>query len=196
MRSFCLLATLVLLPFAAASTAQAQTSACQSAQFSEKVLDHFPGAREGCLDVIERDGQKYAVFKADLVRTGPNTLHVRFRRPDGTFGATRSVKVSPARRVLVDGQPVRVEELAAGQELTAYVKVTEPMIALAPPTDVEPLDLQPLESETPQVAANTTVEMPHTAGMMPTFGLSGLALLMLGGVLRALRRETAVPDAE
>ena len=41
----------------------------------------------------------------------------------------------PEFRVKVDGKPVSVRNLAVGQELTAYVKVSEPVIALEPAVD-------------------------------------------------------------
>jgi hypothetical protein len=170
----------------AAPAAYAQNSACQTVQFSSAVLERFPGVREGCIDVIDRDGQKYAVFKADLVRTAPSSITVRFKRPDGSHGASRNLKLDPARRVLVEGEPVRVTDLAVGQELTAYVKVTEPMIALAPVAN-EPLQLEPLEPEAPLVASAVNASMPETAGLMPTFGLAGLLLTFGGGVLTLLR---------
>ncbi len=48
--------------------ANAQQSKCQTVQFSDSVLQRFPHAREACLDVITRNGEEYAVFKADLLR--------------------------------------------------------------------------------------------------------------------------------
>jgi hypothetical protein len=165
----------------------AQNSACQTVQFNDEVTQRFPRIREACLDVIERDGQQYAVFKGDLMRTGRNALYVRFKLPDGTRADTRKIQVSPQRRVLIAGKPVRVQDLAVGQELTAYVKVSEPVVALAPPEN-DPLDLQPLEPETSQVASAETGTMPHTASPVRQVGAAGLVLLVLGTALAVHRR--------
>ena len=96
------------------------------------MLAKFPRIKEACLDIINKDGQDYAVVKADLVRTRPGAATIRPKLPDGTRADTRVVRVSPGFRVLVDGKETRVEDLAVGQELTAYVKVTQPQMALAP----------------------------------------------------------------
>jgi hypothetical protein len=172
--------------FLALPAANAQNSACQTVQFNDQVTQRFPRIREVCLDVIERDGQQYAVFKGDLTRTARNTLYVRFKLPDGSRTGTRKIQVSPQRRVLIEGKPVRIENLAVGQELTAYVKVSEPVVALAPPED-DPLDLQPLEPETSQVASAETGAMPDTASPVRQVGAAGLALLLLGTLLAVLR---------
>ena len=179
------LAALLALP-----TAHAQNAACTSLEFSPAVLERFPNAPQACLDVIERDGQKFAVYKADLVRIARNTAFLKFKLPDGTHSTTRAIKIDPARRVLIQGRPTRAEDLAIGQELTAYVKVTEPMLALAPASETEPLDLQPLTDERTQVASASTKEttMPNTASWTYTFGLAGALLLAMAGALAFMRR--------
>jgi hypothetical protein len=168
----------------------AQSTACQTVQFGDEVLARFPNVRAECLDIIERNGQKFAVFKGDLVRTGRNLLYVRFKRPNGTHGSTRKINTDPARRVLIEGKPYRVDNLAVGQELTAYVKVSEPVIALAPPAE-EPLDLQPLEAEAPPPPAvvASTVTMPHTASPLYVWLLTGSLMLLFGMAIGFARRR-------
>src|SRR5687767_9304190 len=95
-RSYNLIGLLTLLAIPAAYS---QSSECQTVEFSDAVMEKFPGVREGCLDVIERDGEKYAVFKADLMRSSRDSIAVRFKRPDGTRGSTRTIQVDPSRRV-------------------------------------------------------------------------------------------------
>src|SRR5262245_45867987 len=94
------IATLAVL-LSGAAFAQ-NNAACRSMRFSEEVLARFPRAPEACLDVITRDGQSYAVFKAQLERVSGNTLRLRFKQPDGTYAAATNVKTSPNRRVLID----------------------------------------------------------------------------------------------
>jgi hypothetical protein len=168
----------------------AQNTACKSVEFSGAVLERFPNAPQGCLDVVERDGQKFAVYKADLVRISGKTAFLKFKLPDGTRSTTRAIKTDPARRVLIQGKPTRVQDLAVGQELTLYVKVSEPVLALAPASETEPLDLQPLADEKTQVASADTEQttMPGTASGTYTFGLAGLLLLALASMFAFLRR--------
>ncbi len=102
------------------------------AQFSQAVLDRFPNIRLVCSEIIEKEGQQYAVVKGDLVRTGTNAVYMKFKLADGTKSDTRKIETKPEFRVKVDGKPVSVRNLAVGQELTAYVKVSDPVIALEP----------------------------------------------------------------
>jgi hypothetical protein len=183
--------------------AQGQSPQCQRVQFSEQVLERFPNAPEECLDVITRDGQQYAVFKADLIRTANNGVRVRMKKPDGSFGESRFIRTSPQLRVLVDGDKVRVRDLAVGQTLTAYVKVTEPVIALAPESETVALQLVPLEAADTRVAAADAApadsapapapaespQMPETASSLPEIGAAGAVLITLGALFVMARRK-------
>ena len=163
---------------------------CATAQFSQAVLDRFPNIRLVCSEVIEKDGQQYAVVKGDLVRTGNNAVYMKFKLADGTKSDTRKITTRPEFRVAIDGKPTSVRNLAVGQELTAYVKVSDPVIALAPAVE-EPLELAPIEPAAPMVAENTA-EMPHTASSLPAFAGLGALLLAFAGMLTffRVRRES------
>jgi hypothetical protein len=158
---------------------------CADAQFSQAVLDRFPNIRLVCSDIVEKDGQQYAVVKGDLVRTGSNAVYMKFNLPDGTKSDTRKIQTRPEFRVNIEGKPTSVRNLAVGQELTAYVKVSDPQIALAPAVE-EPLELTPIEPAAPMVAENTA-EMPHTASSLPAFAGLGALLLAFAGMLTFLR---------
>jgi hypothetical protein len=177
---------------AAALPVQAQGPDCQRVQFSEQVLDRFPDARKSCLDVITRDGQEYAVFKAELQEVRGNTLRVRVKNPDGTFGKTQSIQTSPQRRVLIDGRPYAVSELAPNQELTAYVHVTRPEIAIAPVADSEPVEAVPLAaSDGPTRLSSAAPAMPATASPLEyvaLLGVFGIAVAMSLGIIRRRRK--------
>ncbi|HEU5134802.1 MAG TPA: hypothetical protein VFU13_06630 [Steroidobacteraceae bacterium] len=164
---------------------------CATAQFSDAVLARFPNIRSVCSEVIEKDGQQYAVVKGDLVRTGNNAVYMKFKMADGSKSDTRKIETRPEFRVKVDGKPVSVRNLAVGQELTAYVKVSDPVIALEP-YDPAPLETTPLESAAPALASNETGEMPQTASALPALGTLGGLLLAFAGMLTffRLRRES------
>lgn len=174
----------LLLTLAVAPGAGAQSPACQSAQFSDSVLQRFPRAREACLDVITRDGEQYAVFKADLLRLSGNTARIRAKLPSGARAPAQNIQFDPKRRVLVNGKGVSPSQLAVGQELTAYVKVREPLATLAP-EDQGALSALPLEDAEPeQVAA---ASMPETASPLPLFGTGGALLLAIAAMLAFVR---------
>jgi hypothetical protein len=180
-----LLSTVVL--FAAAQAAEAQTPTCQSVEFNPAVTERFPRLREACLDVIERQGQVLAVFKADLLKVSGNKVRLRAKLPDGTRAPAQTVQISPQRRVLVNGKSVRVDQLALGQELTIYAKVSEPVATIAPADTSEPIELLPVESEPVRVASGDP-EMPRTASVAPAIGLGGAVLIVLAGALGLIRR--------
>lgn len=176
----------LFLTLAIAPAANAQSSACQTVEFSDSVLQRFPRAREACLDVITRDGEQYAVFKADLLRVSGNTARIRAKLPDGTRAPAQSIRFDPKRRVLVNGKGVSPNQLAVGQELTAYVKVTEPAATLATDDD-DALIAFPFEDEPERTAS---AEMPTTASPLPLIGTIGALLLTIGAALASWRRRT------
>jgi hypothetical protein len=181
------IATLAATTLSGAAYAQ-NNAECQRMRFSDEVLARFPKAPEACLDVITRDGQTYAVFKAELERVTGNTLRLRFKQPDGTYAAATNVKTSPSRRVLVDGKPVRVSELAPNQELTAYVRVDQPLLALAPVDQAEPLEPVPMAAPEPAVARAEPV-MPHTASPVELVALLGSLCCAAAFALNLARRK-------
>ena len=183
-----------------AAAAQAQNpQACAAVQFSDDVLERFPRAREACLDVISRGGQDYAVFDARLVQVRGNTMRVRFRLPDGSLGPTQSITPPSDFRVLIDGRPTRVNELAPNQDLKAYVEVGRPMMALEPADSGQSLVIVPLvaEEEVVEEADRTRLaeadpQMPHTAGPAPIFAAFGLLFACAAMCMRALHGVRSV----
>lgn len=178
----------------AADAGNAQNKeACQRVEFSEEVLERVPDIADVCQDVISRGGEQYAVIRADLLSVSPNnTLRIRFRNPDGSRGHSQSIRTSPDFRVLVDGKPTRVQDLATGQQLTAYVHVQEPQVALEPAVATATLQLVPLtEAEERLAAAEETTEpaMPETASPLPILAALSAGFLALGAALTFRRRR-------
>lgn len=186
MRTISSLITIAVM-LAAAATAQAQQIDCQNVEFSDEVMQKFPRLREACLDVIERQGQLMAVFKADLLKVSGNKVRIRAKLPGGGQAEPQTVQVPPERRVLVDGKKYRVSELALGQELTIYARVDEPLAALVPAETSDPIDFVPIEVE-PIRVATAEPEMPRTASGLPALGLLGVFLVCLGVALELVRR--------
>jgi hypothetical protein len=180
----------VLGTVAAVTDVQAQKMSCQTATFSEEVLTRFPRAREGCLEITERNGEPYALYKAEVTRVRSDGVDVRFKLPEGGKSDRRYIKTRPEFRVLIDGRATRVRDLAVGQELTAYVKVREPVVALAQPADEPVAEPVPLEAVEPAVETRVAEAMPQTASALPLFALLGSGLVLLAGGIRRLRRRS------
>jgi len=170
-----------------AQLAQAQPLDCQNVEFSDAVIKKFPRVREACLDVIERQGQLMAVFKADLLKVSGNKVRIRAKLPGGGQAEAQTVQVPPERRVLVDGKKYRVDELSIGQELTIYARVDQPVAAFEPAEMSERIEFVPIEVE-PMRVASAEPAMPRTARQLPALGLLGGLLICLGIAIELVRR--------
>lgn len=139
------------IPVLVAGVAWAEDPTCTTADYSETVIEALPDVRDLCLRIEQREGKEFAVVQAQVARVHrANALEVRFKRPDGTKSPARYFKTAPDRRVLVEGKPTRVRDLAVGQELTAYIQVQKPVIATEPAMPGDPLEPVPLEKEAPR----------------------------------------------
>jgi hypothetical protein len=172
---------------AAPPRAEAQAMTCQNADFSPEVLARFPRIREACLDITEQKGEPYARFKADVARVRGDGVDVRFKLPDGTKSDRRYIKTRPEFRVLIERTPTRVRDLVVGQELTALVKVREPVVALAAADTSAAIEPVALEAAEPPVDTRVAEAMPATAGQAPLMLLVGGVLLAMAGGMRWLR---------
>jgi hypothetical protein len=195
MKPFAILGSLALALIPALGLAQ-NPAACQRVEFSPEVLARFPNIRTACLDVITKGGQQYAVVKADLVRSTSRRMTVRVKLPDGTHSDPLGINIKPNERVNVGGKPTPIQDVAIGQELTAYFSVKDPGIALEPLEEVEVVELTPIP-ETPEpgpataLASTAEPEMPRTATRLPLAGTIGFVLLLIGAGLAILRRRAA-----
>ncbi len=182
---------LALIP--AVALAQ-QPAACERVEFSPEVLARFPNIRNACLDVINRDGQSFAVVRANLVRVTPRRMTVRVQLPDGTQSNTMGINVASNERVNVGGRMVPVGDLAVGQTISAYINVNDPGIAVASEDTTGPVEFTPITAEPePEPAAVAEAapapEMPKTASNLPLVGTLGILLLAVGAGLAFLRRR-------
>lgn len=191
MKSFVTLGGIVLALVSAAAFAQ-QPAACQRVVYSAEVLARFPNIKAACLDVINKDGKDYAVVKATLVRATSRKMTVRVKRSDGTLTDPIGVNVGPTERLNINGKPTAIQDVAIGQELTAYINVTDPGIALAQSDEAAPVEFTPVPAtpEPEPVAVASTAEMPKTATSLPLLGTIGFVLLALGAGFAFLRRRS------
>jgi hypothetical protein len=171
-----------------------QPAACERVEFSAEVQARFPNIREACLDVINKDGEDYAVVKANLVRATARRMTVQVKRPDGSLSEPIGVNVRPNERLNIAGRMTPIQDVAIGQELTAYIHVTDPGIALAPAEEVEVVEFTPVPA-TPEpapepAAVASATEMPSTATPLPLLGTIGVLLLALGTGIAILRRRS------
>jgi hypothetical protein len=65
-------------------------------------------------------------------------MTVRVKRSDGTLSDPIGVNVAPNERLNINGKPTAIQDVASGQELTAYINVTDPGIAPAQSDEAAP----------------------------------------------------------
>ncbi len=110
MKALVSLGSLALALIPAIALAQ-QPAACERVEFSEEVLARFPNIRKACLDVISRDGQTFAVVRAQLVRTTSRRMTVRVRLPDGTQTEPMGINVASNARINVNGRMTPITDV-------------------------------------------------------------------------------------
>jgi hypothetical protein len=174
----------VLFAIAAMSASHAQSVTCQNAEFAPAVLAKYPDLQKNCLDIVRRGDEDYAVVMARLEKVNPSgSVVVRSKRADGSYGERRTLQPPDNMKIIAAGKPADIHDLAEGQDVTAYVRVTAPAVmALIPADPATPLHTTSLEPE--RMAA-----LPSTASIVPMLGLIGSVFLLFGGILTAIRRR-------
>ena len=113
----------------AVSTANAEDVTCQSANFSQEVLNSFGSIRYSCREIVQRNGEPHALLRAEVVRATPPNVTVRFQRTDDGK-LTNPVTFSPADDyvfTLDSGKKLNLRQLAQGNVLRVYVPVSAPV---------------------------------------------------------------------
>lgn len=112
---------------AAVPAVSAQELTCESANFSQEVLDVHGSVRFSCLDIVERDGSPHAVLNAEVVRAVSPNLTVKFKRSDGTMSNPVTLTPEMGYTFALDGgKKMALRDLTATTVLRVYVPVTAP----------------------------------------------------------------------
>ncbi len=106
---------------AVAAPLGAQDVTCDDIGFDEQAVAAYPMVRDACLDIIEHDGVRYAHIEALVHREGPPSMLLRFKHRDGSWGPATLVTPQPGFQVILDGQPVDVNSVPRGRELSIYL---------------------------------------------------------------------------
>ena len=177
--------TLLALLWSQAGLAQ---GGCGDIEFSDEINQRFPGAKEACIEIVERDGRQYAHFEAEIVRVRGNTVEAQFKAPDGTVSNPIAFTPPSGARVSIAGRSYRYSELDRGQELDVWLPPDRWEIAVPRDTSADFATAQvvtpvPLEEPSTELAA-----LPATASRLPWLAVLGLVFLGFGGVLARVAR--------
>lgn len=180
-------AALLVLVWSSATLAQGN---CGDLVFTGELGQRFPNAKLACLDVVQKDGQSFAHYKARITNIRGSTVEAEFKLPDGSY--TREIEFSPpsTQRVKIAGQSFRWSELSRGQELDVYMppdrwEIAVPDDAPTLAAQTAPVHTVPVHEPTQSFAA-----LPRTASFVPAFGMLGGLLTALGAFAGWLRRRS------
>ena len=171
---------------------------CNDIEFTPEAFAAYEFVDKACLAVVERDGGQYAKLTATIVQHYlPNTF-VRYKNADGTLGPRHKSNLGTGFQTMIDGKPVKLRNLAEGQEVNVYVgkqywvnlllaeEIVEEMIV---EEIVEEAIVEEAIVEEMIMEEEMEAELPTTAGPLPWLALFGSLFLLLGGALRFSRKQ-------
>ena len=88
---------------------------------TQEARERFPDLAGACQGVVERDGELYGLFRAEVRRVRGNNITLHLPATDHTF----TVRPDPATRVMVDGKKVRARDLMPTQDIRVYLSASE-----------------------------------------------------------------------
>ena len=104
------------------ATGQEMTQlSCKDFIPTQEARERFPDLAGACEGVVERDGELYGLFRAEIRRVRGNNITLHLPATNHTF----TVKPDPATRVLIDGKKVRPRDLLPRQEIRIYLSASE-----------------------------------------------------------------------
>jgi len=186
MKKTILISVLVLLG-ALGFTMNAQAASCSDLIWSAEMLADNPNIGDGCLDVVEKQGNSAVKMRARVVRQGVNSTIVQWQLPDGSWSPSQRRYPERGATAEIAGQTVAIRDLAARQEVNIYIPmggnwslpVAAPAAAAAAPPPPPPPAAPEPEPE--------PVALPTTATQVPMFALLGGLFILMGGLIGVVR---------
>jgi hypothetical protein len=182
MKKTILITTLVLLG-ALGFTVTAQAASCGDVIWSAETLETNPNIGTYCLEVVNKRDTDAVKLRARVVRQGVNSTIVQWQHPNGSWGAAERRYPERGATAEIQGQAVRITDLAPRQEVHVYIPTGDgrwsfpapaPAAAAAPPPPPPP----PAPEPEPEPVA-----LPTTATQVPLFALLGGLFILLGGAV-------------
>lgn len=170
------------------ATASAQTDlTCDDIVFGAEVTSRYADIADGCWDVVELDGERYAKMKVEILQTRGRTATFRFKHPDGSFGPTQSTTVASDWRAEIGGQTYSMRQLNAGQEVNVYVPSDRWEAQLGDTSGVLTTYYAVVMVE--ESSSGSGAALPSTASALPLIGLLGVGSLFAAFLMRIRRRR-------
>ena len=120
-RRFSALVALSLIGLVVAP-ASAQEVTCDDIEFAADLVADYPDIADGCLEIIEKGGERFARLELEVLREGQKTLRVHYRLRDGGWSSPREVTPPEEWRASLSGTDVEVKDIPKGQLLNVYIR--------------------------------------------------------------------------
>jgi hypothetical protein len=117
----------IALPLAAASAladspmASDTKIACSEVKYSSEFLAKYPDAPAACVEAVEKDGKRYAKFKARVYLNSKDRTTVELLNTRGDGLSTFSFKPAADAGVVIDGKKVPFHDLKVGEKISFWV---------------------------------------------------------------------------
>ena len=106
----------------ASATGQEMTQlSCNDFIPTQEARERFPDLAGACEGVVERDGELYGLFRAEVRRVRGNNLTLHLPATDHTF----TVRADPAGWVMAGDRKVRPRDLVPTQDIRIYLSASE-----------------------------------------------------------------------
>jgi hypothetical protein len=165
-----------------ATAAGAQDTTCGDIAWGPELLADNPNIGNACLDVVEKRGVLSAKFTARIVRQSVNSTIIQWQLPDGSWSAAQRRYPGRDAYAEIEGQDVRIADLADRQVVNVYLPQGGYWTLPAPEPEPAPPPPPPAPEPEPE-----PVVLPTTATQVPAFALLGGLLLLLGGAVSFVR---------
>jgi len=95
--------------------------ACSEVKYSSEFLKKYPDAPAACVEAIEKDGKRYAKFKARVYLNSKDRTTVELLNTRGDRLSTFSFKPSAEGGVHINDKLVKFHDLKPGEKISFYV---------------------------------------------------------------------------
>ena len=122
MKAYASALVLVAALFSVTASGQEMTQlSCKDFIPTDEARERFPDLAGACEGIVERDGELFGLFRAEVRRVHGGRVTLHLPATDHTF----TVKPDPSLRVLIDGRKVRPRDLRPKDEIRVYLSASE-----------------------------------------------------------------------
>jgi hypothetical protein len=94
---------------------------CSEVKYSSEFLAKYPDAPAACVEAVEKEGKRYAKFKARVYLNSEDRTTVELLNVRGDRLSTFSIKPSPDATIDMDGKKVKFSDLKVGEKISFWV---------------------------------------------------------------------------